>query len=67
MARRAALPKIGDIQIDKDKSEWVIISATPVGISRVKRNSLAHKVHAESSPDIAKSYVVAKEQPTEPE
>lgn len=52
------LPKQGDIQIDNDKSEWIVVSATPMAFSRIKRNSLAHKVHAQSSPDIAKSYTV---------
>lgn len=47
--------KIGDVQIDKDKSEWVVIGVNHSGISRVRKNSLAHQVHAESSPDIAKS------------
>ena len=48
--------KIGDIQVDEeDKSEWIIIGINHSGISRVKRNSLAHKIHAEVSPEIAKS------------
>lgn len=51
-------PKAGDIQIDEDGSEWVVIGATRVGISRVRRNSLAHRVHAQSSPEIARSYVI---------
>jgi hypothetical protein len=51
-----SVPEQGDIQIDADKSEWIVIGATNLGVSRVKRNSLAHKVHAESSPAIAKSF-----------
>jgi hypothetical protein len=47
--------KIGDIQVDSDKSEWVVIGVNHSGISRVRKNSLAHKIHAEVSPDIAKS------------
>lgn len=53
---RKPLPKVGEIQIDNDGSEWVIIGIGHMGISRVKRNSLAHRVHAQSSPEIAKSY-----------
>lgn len=49
------MTKIGDIQIDSDKSEWVIIGITHTGVSRVRRNSLAHKIHAQDSPEIAKS------------
>ena len=58
MTRKVVLPKVGDIQIDNNKTEWVVIGATHTGISRVKRNSLAHKVHAQSSPEIAKSILV---------
>lgn len=47
--------KIGDIQVDSDKSEWVVIGVTHTGISRVRKNSLAHIVHAKMSPEIAKS------------
>lgn len=47
--------KIGDIQIDSNKTEWVVIAVNHSGISRVKRNSLAHKIHAEGMPAIAKS------------
>ena len=50
--------KIGDIQTDSDKSEWIIVAITNTKPSRVRRNSLAHKVHAQSSPDIAKSYTL---------
>ena len=50
------LPKVGDIQIDKDRSEWIVIGVNRVGVSRVRRNSLAHRVHAQSSPEIAQSY-----------
>lgn len=49
--------RIGDIQTDDhdEKVQWVVIGVTHLGISRVKRDSLAHLVHAQSSPDIAKS------------
>lgn len=47
--------KIGDIQIDSDGSEWVIIGVTHIGVSRIRRYSLAHQVHSEGSPEIAKS------------
>lgn len=50
------IPKIGDIQIDADKSEWVVIANSYSGVSRVKRNSLAHLIHSAYSPEIAKSY-----------
>jgi hypothetical protein len=39
-------PKIGDTQIDKDKSEWVVVGVTHLGLSRVRKDSLAHKIHA---------------------
>jgi hypothetical protein len=52
-------PKVGDIQIDNNKSEWVVVGVTHSGVSRVKRNSLAHQIHAQSSIDIAKSYTLA--------
>jgi hypothetical protein len=48
--------EVGDVEKDPDGSEWVIIS--PGGIlraSRVRRYSLAHRIHAESSPVIAAS------------
>ena len=48
--------QVGDVETDPDGSEWVIIS--PGGVfkaSRVRRNSLAHHVHAESSAVIAAS------------
>ena len=51
-------PKVGDIQIDDDKTEWVVIGITHNGVSRVKRLSLAHYVHAQSSPVIAKSFIL---------
>lgn len=47
--------KIGDIQTDKDESEWVIVAITHSGVSRVRKDSLAHRVHAKVSPEIAKS------------
>lgn len=47
--------KIGDIQIDKDKKEWIVIGVNHTGISRVRRYSLAHQVHSEGMPEIAKS------------
>lgn len=49
--------KIGDIQIDNNQTEWVIVGITHTGVSRVKRNSLAHYVHAQRSPEIAKSLI----------
>lgn len=48
-------PKIGDIQTDSNGIEWIVVGNSHTGISRVKRNSLAHTIHAQSSPDIAKS------------
>jgi hypothetical protein len=50
------LVKVGDIQIDENGTEWVVIAVAGREIvSRVQRNSLAHRVHAEGSPNIAKS------------
>lgn len=51
--------KIGDMQIDPDKSEWIIISVYGNRISRVRRYSLAHHIHADGDPEIAKSLQVA--------
>jgi hypothetical protein len=51
-------PKLGDIQIDKDGSEWVVVGVTTRSVSRVRRYSLAHHVHAEGSPTIAESLKV---------
>lgn len=51
-------PKIGDIQTDTDKTEWVVVGVGHLGLSRVRRNSLAHRVHAQRSEDIAKSLVI---------
>lgn len=48
--------KVGDIQTDIDNSEWVVVSITGRDrVSRVRRNSLAHRVHAERSAIIAQS------------
>lgn len=50
-------PKVGDVQTDIDGSEWVVISVFGRNrTSRVKRNSLAHYIHAEVSPIIAESF-----------
>lgn len=54
-------PYIGEIQIDKDGTEWVVVGITHSGVSRVKRNSLAHLIHAQHSPEIANKLVVPKE------
>jgi len=53
-------PKVGDIQTDVDKSEWVVIGVSSKlhPPSRVRRNSLAHRVHAQSSSEIAKSLTI---------
>jgi hypothetical protein len=61
MTKRPIFPKVGSIQIEADKSEWVIVGTSNSGVSRVRRNSLAHKVHAESSPVIALSYIKKEE------
>ncbi len=47
--------KIGDIQTDANKTEWVIVVITHSGLSRVRRYSLAHQIHALNSPEIAES------------
>lgn len=49
---------IGDVQTDRDKTEWVIVGITHAGLSRVRRNSLAHYIHAQHSPEIAKAIVI---------
>jgi hypothetical protein len=51
-------PKIGDVQIDRDKSEWVVIGVSHSGVSRVRRHSLAHQTHSTGVPEIAKSLKV---------
>ena len=53
--------KIGDVQIDVDNSEWVVVAVYQKRISRVRRNSLAHRIHAEGTPEIAKSLQVIVE------
>jgi hypothetical protein len=53
--------KVGDIQVDHDKSEWVVVAVAGRNrVSRVKRNSLAHYLHAEVSSEIASSYQAEK-------
>lgn len=48
--------KIGDIETDPDGSEWVIIEVfTNRKPSRVRKDSLAHRVHAENYFELAKS------------
>lgn len=49
--------EVGDVVTDQF-GEWVIISIHEGRISRVRRNSLAHKIHAQSSSIIAKSLIV---------
>ncbi len=51
-------PKIGDIQIDANGSEWVLVGVAYLGSLLVKRNSLAHRVHAEYSTAVAKSLTI---------
>jgi hypothetical protein len=51
-------PEIGDIQVDLNGSEWVVVGTTTRSVSRVRRYSLAHQVHSEGSPRIAESLVV---------
>lgn len=48
---------IGDIVIDNDNTEWVIVGISHTGLSRVRRNSLAHEIHAQGSPEIAKTLI----------
>lgn len=58
--------RVGDVQIDRDKhgkilSEWVIIEVFPHrSPSRVRRNSLAHHIHAEGTPILAESLQTPK-------
>jgi hypothetical protein len=49
--------QVGDIETDPDGSEWVIVSLGGAVIkpSRLRRNSLAHHIHAQSSPTLAAS------------
>lgn len=47
--------RIGDIQTDPDGTEWIIVGTTQTTVSRVKRYSIAHEVHARSSEIVAKS------------
>jgi hypothetical protein len=49
--------QVGDIQVDKNSLEWIVVGVTHTGVSRVRRNSLAHKVHAKRSPEIAKTLI----------
>ena len=48
-------PEVGDIQTDPDGSEWIVIFIPHRNISRVRRYSLAHQIHAQNSEVIAKS------------
>jgi hypothetical protein len=48
-------PELGDIQTDPDGSEWVVVGVTTRSLSRVRRYSLAHEVHAQGSPRVAES------------
>lgn len=48
-------PKVGDIQVDNIGMEWVVVGVTTLGISRVRRNSMAHIIHARRSAEIAKT------------
>ena len=47
--------KIGDIQVDSDDPNGLLLLFITTGISRVRRYSFAHQIHAEVSPEIAKS------------
>jgi urease accessory protein UreE len=51
-------PQIGDIQKDENGQEWVVVGIVHSGVSRVRRNSLAHLIHAAYSPEIAKSVTI---------
>jgi len=55
MLAKRKIPQIGDIQMDSNNQEWIIVAITHAGLSRVKRNSLAHLIHATYSPEVAKS------------
>ena len=49
-------PEAGDIQVDPDGSEWVIIAVYGRGLfTRIRRDSLAHQVFAKDIPVFAKS------------
>jgi hypothetical protein len=52
--------EIGDIQIDGNGNEWVVVGVTTRSTSRVRRYSLAHQVHAEGSAIIAESLTKEK-------
>jgi hypothetical protein len=52
--------KVGDIQVDDNMMEWVVVGVGHMGISRVRRNSLAHFSHAKVSPEIAKSIDISR-------
>jgi hypothetical protein len=59
--QKIRVPKVGDIQRDFNGSEWIVITVTGRGItSRVRRNSLAHQIHAENSPVIARSLMTSE-------
>ena len=48
--------KVGDIEIDDNRTEWIVVGIFGRGrTNRVRRNSLAHRIHAQVSPEIAKS------------
>jgi hypothetical protein len=53
--------EVGDLQVDPDGSEWVVIGIFHINgqerASRVRRNSDAHRVHASvaATPKIAES------------
>lgn len=61
--KAGSLSNIGDIQIDNDKTEWVVVGIGHMGVSRVRRNSLAHQTHAQSSPKIAESLARLDKEP----
>lgn len=49
-------PEAGDIQVDPDGSEWVIIAVYGRDLcTRIRRDSLAHHVFAKDLPVFAKS------------
>ena len=50
--------KLGDIQIDSNGSEWIVVGVATRHVSRVRRYSIAHQVHAKDSPVIAESLEV---------
>ena len=53
--------KQGSLVRERDSSEWIIVSIHGKLISRVKRNSLAHIVHGQSSPVMRETLQVVKE------